>query len=634
MQTTFLALPLEVKANILRYTDLVTLASAIRSHSSLNAAWKAFSQDISRAISITEGFADAKTAGATDPVQPRGWSIKRNLDRETSGDELAQVIREQRSMTGALDHVRDWTTYARTVSQIHKRWKTGRTALQTIKQLDMGAAKRFGLPGLPSFWRFKIDPISRWYIVTGSDGGVWAFDTDGKLEWCTTFITGHKGHVELTHDGTVSYMSTAIGSRRFLIWRFHDPTKLDPSNPPPEGKITPELFETICSRTTVLNPVGRGFHPYMIVGTGSLARASKLRYPFFLASAQGEENPLTFSVCRWNLVQDSGAGQSISLDYKDIGEFGVLYLELDYHSIFAAGMNTITSASFDETGYRYWPPAPPQDHRELQPLSPASLYRASDEAEAEGRAWTAVHHDSKERFVVGASSFFSPRRSGDHPDGVDLISQLSVENDRVVFVASSKIGHALFLLNLEPFDTITAFVQNPPELFCLQYPLPCVQEPQRVEQTSCEVYVSIESYPTVTDEVPSLRTNPMAETLSITRSHMCVFFDATSRDWITSGFKHPFPYQWKTLDGQTVLASDPSTTFTWNPPRRYHGHAESLVDYFLPGDEVNSLRPRWSLIQSLAAQNDRLVERLGIDTPGLRTGTDAILEFRFCDPPA
>lgn len=281
----------------------------------------------------------------------------------------------------------------------------------------MRAARLAGLPDTEEYWRFKLDPVSGWIIVTGLMGGVWAFETDGKLSWYSTLPAVPFGHLELTYspdDDSTSYLSTTLTDRNFLIWRYHDPTKTkDPSAPPPTLNMSSDSLASLTPHYKSLDPTERGFHPYTLLVADDACGATKLRHPYLLATTRDY-----LTAFQWNFEDPVPSRSKIDLSRAfaenladtEEGEMDVSYIELDDDSIFVAGMRSVTIWRPDEAKdqtmsmqLERWPPLAPPGYRYLRPLVPEPLYRAVHVQH--DRPWSAVHHDSKSGYLVGASHF-------------------------------------------------------------------------------------------------------------------------------------------------------------------------------------------------------------------------------------
>ena len=107
-----------------------------------------------------------------------------------------------------------------------------------------------------------------------------------------------------------------------------------------------------------------------------------------------------------------------------------------------------------------------------------------------------------------------------------------------MFVASFEVGHALLVLPLRPFNSLSEFVANPPKPILLSYPLPCVSPPSRIESSSTDIYVPAQT--------PLLSTQPHHRDLSKAYKDL-------QKAWIEQKKTCPFPMTWKTLDGQILV---------------------------------------------------------------------------------
>ena len=103
--------PSDILVLVLSHLDFPSLSHLVRTHSSFNSVWKSYPEHLSRAICIRNGLADSKTLSAAAPLQAEGWHKRGGLEKEPSPEELEDVIKEQRSMTGAFDGVKTWRDY-------------------------------------------------------------------------------------------------------------------------------------------------------------------------------------------------------------------------------------------------------------------------------------------------------------------------------------------------------------------------------------------------------------------------------------------------------------------------------------------------------------------------------------------
>ncbi|GAA5900926.1 F-box protein [Sporobolomyces salmoneus] len=567
-------LPPDLLVIILSHLDFPSLSRIVQTHSSFNSAWKEYPEQLCRAICIRTGLADSKTVGAAAPLQAGNWFKRGGLEDEPSEEELRDVIKEQRVMDNSFDGVKSWTQYARTRWRIDRNWVYGRHKDEVL-EVDFAAVRAIEHQEPSSFWRFKIDPISRWILVTGLRGGVRAFDLNGQLAWYSAFPRGPYNHIELTYNDTTSFFCTAVTEFSWLVWRYHD----NPDEPPPNNGLSADILNQLSPLYRSLDGRQRGFYPYSIVAQDQAepCRASKLRFPKLIASTADERGLITWDFTQENPRMSWFSLNSIMDDQSDgddplNGEVYVTYLELDDESYFVGGNrsvqimeapppdHTVVTTTVKWTSF---PPPVPSGYRYLQPLIPRPLYRESGN---NLRPWSAVHHDSKSQYLVGASrregtssavlSITYRYRSALRPyseksreeleqrtmnlclDGVKEISQLSVENDRAVFTVKFDLGHALFVVPLRPFNSLAEFVSNPPKPICLSYPLPCLSSPSRVESTSTEIFVPIRS-----DLWHHLEFND----LSVDS------FARFKSQWAELGIAYPFSVKWQTLDGQTLV---------------------------------------------------------------------------------
>ncbi|GAA6019661.1 hypothetical protein JCM11491_004870 [Sporobolomyces phaffii] len=571
-------LPSELRLVVLSHLDLPSLARAVQSHSAFHSVWESYPEHLSRAICIRTGLAGFKTAGAAAPLEPESWRTPGRgrggggLDDTPDEQELKRVIEGQRSMTGAFDGVRDWKSYTKARWRIDKNWKYGRCE-QKLLELDLEAARDEGLEGDEAFWRFKLDPVSGWILVTGVFGGVWAFDKGGQLKWFSLVPRTPYPHVELTYHGSTSYFCTSLGDTTLVVWSYHDPA--NPGAPRRDVHDPRGIVARLDFHHTSLDPEGRGYRPLASIEIAAGFTASKMRYPHVLFATAD-----TPTVHRWNFVDRAADGARLETDTSrmlhdhgnadgsDFSDRQVSYLELDDDSFFMSGFKSVNVYRWD-VGHRRWPPRAPPGYRYLQPLLPFPLYIDGDPNRI--RPWLAVHHDSRSRFLVGASclttavasvlsityrykeAIFSDDREEIEQrtinlrlDGVLGITQLSVENDRAIFVATSDSGQALFVVPLRPFESLAEFAADPLKPICLAYPLPCLQNPSRLESTSTDVYLPI--------CVPLVSLDPLDDSGG---SHQ-KFWDFREA-WAAVRARHtfPFPMRWQTLDAQTLVDYGP-----------------------------------------------------------------------------
>ena len=122
--------------------------------------------------------------------------------------------------------------------------------------------------------------------------------------------------------------------------------------------------------------------------------------------------------------------------------------------------------------------------------------------------------------------------------------------DRVSrFKPRRKSGMKTVLLPLRPFENHTDFISNAPKPICLAFPLPCIEEPSRVESTSSDIYLPIDHELFVPTPSPQWRSIHQA-------------YQGLKAGWSTHGRTFPFDLKWKTLDGQTLVDySDESVSF-------------------------------------------------------------------------
>ena len=92
---------------------------------------------------------------------------------------------------------------------------------------------------------------------------------------------------------------------------------------------------------------------------------------------------------------------------EDDGEQDIHYLELDESNLFIGGLRSVRllhgltmMRGRDDLDHVCWPPRPPRDYTSLEVLVPRPLYFANEDRL---RPVAAVHHDSKSRFLVGAT---------------------------------------------------------------------------------------------------------------------------------------------------------------------------------------------------------------------------------------
>lgn len=268
---------------------------------------------------------------------------------------------------------------------------------------------------------------------------------DGQLVWKSDIPAEPYGHLEATYSDSTSYLCTAHAPHVFLIWRFHDPTQS--KEPPPILNVPPPVLASIQPHVRSFDPDQRGYHPYTVLIGSSAFRASKLRYPYLIASTRNHG-----SLCKFNFTERDTVRGTISLRSAIIGPSGgveqdgeqeVGYLELDDESYFVAGRRSVQlyrPQGSNENGgsvvvnRKCWPPETPPGYRYLQPLIPHPLYRENGRRL---RPWTAVHHDSKSQFIVGASM-------------MDLVSTSDGERDCAILTITYRYKSAIFHQSVLP----------------------------------------------------------------------------------------------------------------------------------------------------------------------------------------
>ena len=224
---------------------------------------------------------------------------------------------------------------------------------------------------------------------------------DGQLVWKSDIPAEPYGHLEATYSDSTSYLCTAHAPHVFLIWRFHDPTQS--KEPPPILNVPPPVLASIQPHVRSFDPDQRGYHPYTVLIGSSAFRASKLRYPYLIASTRNHG-----SLCKFNFTERDTVRGTISLRSAIIGPSG--------------GVE------------QCWPPETPPGYRYLQPLIPHPLYRENGRRL---RPWTAVHHDSKSQFIVGASM-------------MDLVSTSDGERDCAILTITYRYKSAIFHQSVLP----------------------------------------------------------------------------------------------------------------------------------------------------------------------------------------
>lgn len=256
-------------------------------------------------------------------------------------------------------------------------------------------------------------------MLTG--GGLWAFDQAGQLMWYSRVPRSQCPHLELTYDGSTSFLCSTLQHDSFLVWRFHDPSRVPAQTDTSPPSLCPAHVTTALRPLhKSLSPSGAGYHPWLTLGSPENLHAFKLRYPFLVASTAST------NLLEWDIMDESGVAVTLDLttwitdsDPAALpdGEDSLTYLELDDDSIFVGGKRSVTiyphvfdngENDFDgltraeDVEHKTIPPPPPSSLPELAPLSPQHLYRQN--GNGGWRPVSAVHHDSKSRFLVCATS--------------------------------------------------------------------------------------------------------------------------------------------------------------------------------------------------------------------------------------
>ncbi|GAA6060187.1 hypothetical protein JCM10212_005188 [Sporobolomyces blumeae] len=577
-KTTLTTLPADVIVEIATHLDFASLARLSRVHSKFRSTWRDHEDYVNRVVAIRTGLADTKTCSAASPALAPGWDdpllVREGGARLASDALLVKVIAAQRCISGTFDGVQDWTAFAKLRYKIDRNWTEGRHK-RTIIRYDRDT--RAGLMRTP-FWRFKVDPVAKWIVATGVEGGTWAFDVAGSPRWTCIGPTQPYPHVELTYDDSTSYLSMSITRQLHIIWRYEHP-----SDPPPAPAIddqTSRVFEALSVSTRRFDM--RGYAPFRKLSTTRASGATKLRFPYFLATSTDST-----TAYRFDLTSDDGSPRVLDLTPSflvDRGETEVHYAEMDEESIFVNGLcSTVRYSSLDLPSpaptYQLeprlitaWPPDNPPEYRYLAPLVPEPHYRQNSRLQAR----EAVHHDANGGHLVSIA--IVPRGVGEatvsstlvwtcdykrtlsstDPEEIEQrtivlvmddvrMTQLSVENGRALFTAEhDELGTALFLVPLRRFSSLADFARDPPRPICLYHPLPLTGSPARIESTSTDVFVPINvrlanKMRPVWGPAPELR--PDDGTVE----------DEYGRPLVDRDFDFPFPCRWQTLDGQTLV---------------------------------------------------------------------------------
>ncbi|GAA5976306.1 hypothetical protein JCM5350_001414 [Sporobolomyces pararoseus] len=552
--------PSDILLLVLSHLDFPSLSSLVRTHSAFNSVWKSYPEHLSRAICIRNGLADSKTLSAAAPLQAEGWHKRGGLDNEPSQEELEDVIREQRSMSGAFDGVRTWKEYSQVRLCIDRKWKKGMQGGSRLHCDLTGDAEQLADFG---FWKFKLDPISNWYIVTGVFGGIFAFDNTGQLVWHSIVPEQRQPHLELTYDNSNSYISVNHGRQAFLVWKLYDPSSSSDTSPsPPQPINLPNYVQaSLDNRFHSLDPSGKGFYPYCWFESPSPLQATKLRFPRLICSS---EDSRTISV--WNIrePQTSRIDTDTGTRFIDqLEEEEVQYLDFDQENVFIAGKKSVVvfrpAISRDGVTRKYqttWPPSI-SSQGSLSASSSSTHYRQPSAS----RTWSAVHHDSKSNHLCAIASRTSTSLSkllwtcnysrtiwSENLEeikqktvvlvvGCHTLSQLSVENDRASFVAGLHRGDkALITIPLRSFFTLDDFISDPPQVVCTSYPLALFKNPSTIESSSTDIYLPHE-----------IDLSEDSQSHEIAASY-------TEYSSLWKGFSRSLPFlmRWESLDGRVL----------------------------------------------------------------------------------
>ncbi|BGP37811.1 hypothetical protein JCM10449v2_001733 [Rhodotorula kratochvilovae] len=537
---SLLSIPPELVVQTLTHLDFPALAAFLRVSKACTALFQAYPEHICRAIAIRTGLADPRTGGAAAALSDAPWPA-RNLDDELDAEELERVVRSQGWM-GSSHTPTSWHAYAKLAHSIQRNWLAGKANERCLVLNWSGAHHPWGVG---SFWRFKLDPSPGYLVVSGLTAGYYAFrHDDGILMWSCGVPASPYPHIELSNN--------------YIMLRRSDIAAAD--------YAAPELAESMVTMNGALNAqlhngATVGYVTDGVVETTHPCRASKLRFPTFLAAT-----PSAASVYTFDVVTRKTREIAVPEFADERGESRVSYVEVDDRALFLAGQDAVLLVRPDlpawgnaEDGsprYRVWPPDPPD---EFLPYSAAWYPR-----ECPGVGWDAVHHDARGGHLVGIGGrsaggdgwaklvwtcdYQEALWGGDRDvleqktvvlviDGGDPV-QLAVENGRAVFVVhDDELGASLWLLNLRSFADWADFNADPPEPICLAYPLPTLEPPSRVEMTSSTIYL-----PTIASFFPP--SPPFAP------SRLSRAFSTMQRQ-VPRG-KTPLAFHWEKLSGEPL----------------------------------------------------------------------------------
>ncbi|GAA5948287.1 hypothetical protein JCM3765_001352 [Sporobolomyces pararoseus] len=398
-------------------------------------------------------------------------------------------------------------------------------------------------------------------IVTGYEGGIFAFDKTGQLLWYSLVPGQRQGRLELTYDDSTSYVSVNYGRQAFLVWKLHDPSSTFETSPPPLPLNLPDhVRAALANRFGSLDSSGKGFYPYCWLEAPSPFQATKLRFPQFICSS---EDSRTISI--WNIKEPQTSRTDVDIGTRFIDQLeeeGVQYLDFDSENVFVAGKKSIVvfKPAFSRDGdiMKYQITWPPSMARQESLSTPAfsTHYRQS----STNLNWTAVHHDSKSNHLCAITSetVFAPSKllwtcdynrtiwSGNSEEIAqktvvlavesDGNTRLSVENDRVSFVAAKRGVTALITIQLRSFSTLDGFAADAPQPVCLNYPLFFSRGPLTIESSSTDTYL-----PHQIDLSQDSRFPEVAS--AITRY---------SSLWRQFSRSLPFTMRWESLDGRVL----------------------------------------------------------------------------------
>ncbi|GAA6047582.1 hypothetical protein JCM3770_001575 [Rhodotorula araucariae] len=545
---SLLSIPPELVVQIVAHLDFPSLAAFVRVSRACHALVHAYPEHICRTVAIRTALADPRTVGATAPLAAPPWPV-RPLDDDLDSDELERVVRSQGWM-GTTHSVASWHAYARRAHSVHRNWLAGNATERCIV-LDWSDASH---PlGIGSFWRFKLDPSPGYIVVSGLDAGYYAFrHDDGKLAWSCAVPMSPYSHIELS-EGYIPVQ--ASDTQYFMLGRTDIITKdVEISDP----------VRHIHQLIQLHNGASVGYIVDAVLRTAHPCRASKLRFPTFLAAPANAD-----SVHTYNVLTRESREVAVPEFTRERGEWAVTYVEVDDRALFLAGQDAVllvrpdlpagARAEDSSPRYRTWPPDPPDDFLAYS----ASWYPR----ECPGVGWHAVHHDARGGHLVGIGgrsaggdgwaklvwtcdyqdALWGPDRDRLEQKTVVLVIdggdpvQLAVENGRAVFVAhDDELGSSLWLLNLRSFEDWADFNDDPPQPICLAYPLPTLETPSRVEMTSSAIYL-----PTLA----SFFTSPPFAPSRLSRA-----FNAMQRQ-VPPG-KTPLAFHWEKLDGEHLACGD------------------------------------------------------------------------------